>query len=75
MRIMFGSFQSSKPHSNRAYGIATAYGLDVRGIVVRVSVGQEFSLLHLVQISSGANPVSYPVSTGGFLTRGKAAGA
>jgi hypothetical protein len=43
-------------------GIATGYGLDDRGVGVRVSVG--FSLLHIVQTGFGAHPASYPVGTG-----------
>jgi hypothetical protein len=45
-------------------GIATGYGLDDRGIGFRVSVKQEFSLLHVVQTGSGAHSASYPVGTG-----------
>jgi hypothetical protein len=32
---------------------------------VRVPVGPEFSLLHIVQTGSRVHPVSYPVGTGG----------
>jgi hypothetical protein len=32
---------------------------------------QDVSLLHNVQISSGAHPASYPVSTGGSFSGGK----
>jgi hypothetical protein len=51
-------------------GIATGYGLDDRGVGVLVPVGQELSLLHVVQTGSGVHPTSYPMGTGG-----KAAGA
>jgi hypothetical protein len=40
--------------------IATGYGLDDKGFGVRVPVWQEFSLLHVVQIGSGAHPAFYP---------------
>jgi hypothetical protein len=47
-------------------GIATAlFGLGGRGLGVRVPVGEEFSLLHVVQTGSGGHPASYPVATGG----------
>jgi hypothetical protein len=58
-----------------AVGIATAYGLDDRGVRVQVPVGSEFSLLHIVQIGSGAHPASYPMGTGGPFPRGNVAGA
>jgi hypothetical protein len=45
-------------------GIATDYGLDDRGVGVRVSVGLEFFLLHVVQTGSGVHPTSYPMGTG-----------
>jgi hypothetical protein len=44
-----------------AVGIATAYGLEDRGVGVRVPVGSEFSLLHIVQTGSWADPGSYPM--------------
>jgi hypothetical protein len=47
-------------------GIATVYGLDDRGVGVRVPVGSRISLLHVVQTGSGAHPASYPMGTGGF---------
>jgi hypothetical protein len=37
-------------------GRATGYGLDDRGVGVRVPVVQEFSLLHVVQTGSGSSP-------------------
>jgi hypothetical protein len=58
-----------------AVGIATAYGLDDREVRVRVPVGSEFSLLHIVQTGSGAHPASYPMGTGGSFSRSKEAGA
>jgi hypothetical protein len=49
-----------------AVGIATGYGMDGRGIEVRVPVGsKEFSLLHVVQNGSGAHSTSYSMGTAG----------
>jgi hypothetical protein len=45
-------------------GTATGYGLD----------GQGYSLLHIVQTGSAAQPASYPMTTGGTFPGGKAAG-
>jgi hypothetical protein len=36
-----------------AFGVTTSYWLDDRGVGVRVPVGQEFSLLRVVQTGSG----------------------
>jgi hypothetical protein len=58
-----------------AVGVVTGYGLDGRGVGVRVPVGVRFSPLHVVQTGSGAHPASYPMGTGGSFPRGKAAGA
>jgi hypothetical protein len=55
-------------------GTATGYGLNDRGVGVRVPVGQEFSLLHVVQTGSGVHPTSYPMGTRGSFPGGKAAG-
>jgi hypothetical protein len=44
-----------------AVGIATCYGLDNQGVKVRVPVGEEFLLLHVVQTGSEAKPASYPM--------------
>jgi hypothetical protein len=46
-------------------GIAMDYGLDGRGIGVRVPVEENFSPFHVVQTGSGAHPASYPMGTGG----------
>jgi hypothetical protein len=53
-------------------GIVTGYGLDGRGSIP----GRDkiFSLLHIVQISSGAYTASYPKGTGGAFHGDKAAG-
>jgi hypothetical protein len=56
-------------------GIATGYGLDDRGVGVRVPVGSKFSLLHVVQTGSGDHPSSYPMRTGGSFPGVTAAGA
>jgi hypothetical protein len=55
-------------------GIATGYGLQ-DGVGVRVPVGQEFLLLHVVQTGSGVHPTSYTKGTGCSFLGGKAAGA
>jgi hypothetical protein len=49
-------------HKSRdsSVGIATGYGLEDGGVGVRVPVRQQFSLLHVVQTSSGVHPTSYP---------------
>jgi hypothetical protein len=54
--------------------IATGYRLDNRGVGVRVLVGSEFSLLHLVQTGSGVHPASYPMGTGSSFPRVKQPG-
>jgi hypothetical protein len=36
-------------------------------------MGQEFSLLHVIQIGSGAHPASYPMGIGSSFPGGKAA--
>jgi hypothetical protein len=70
-----GRFLIGMETRDSSVGIATGYGLDDRGVGVRVLVGQEFSLLHVVQTGSGARPVSYQMGTGGSFPEGKAAGA
>jgi hypothetical protein len=57
-----------------AVNIATAYGLDDRGVGVRVLLWSEFSLLHIVQTRSGALPAFYPMGTVGSFPGRKAAG-
>jgi hypothetical protein len=58
-----------------AVGIATGYGLDDRGVGVRIPVGSRILSSSLVQTGSGAHSSSYPVGTGGPFPGGKAAGA
>jgi hypothetical protein len=57
-----------------AVGIATGYGLDRRGIGVRVLAGAKLSPPDIVHTVSGAHPTSYPIGNGGHFPRGKAAG-
>jgi hypothetical protein len=52
--------------------LVTDYGLDDRGIGVRVPVGAVFSPLHVVQTGPGVNSPSYQIGTGGCFPRGKA---
>jgi hypothetical protein len=46
------------------FSIATGYGLDNRGWSLNPGRDQEFSLLHVVETNSGAEPASYPMGTG-----------
>jgi hypothetical protein len=55
--------------------MATAYGLDGRGIGVRVPVEAKFFLLHVVQTGSGAPPSLISIGYWGLFPGGKAAGA
>jgi hypothetical protein len=64
LRIKFGV---GKFLDNRAVGIATGDGPDDQGIGVRVPVGQEFSLLHVIETGSVGHPTSYPVGTGALF--------
>jgi hypothetical protein len=50
-------------------GIATGYGLEGRGVGVRVPAEARFSFLHVVQTGSGAHSASYPVGTGSSLVK------
>jgi hypothetical protein len=52
-------------------GIATGYGLDGRGVEVRVSAGVRLFPLYLVHTGSGVHPANYPVGTGGSFPREK----
>jgi hypothetical protein len=58
-----------------AVGTVTAYGLNDRGVGVRVPVGSKFSLLHIIQTGSGVHPASYSMGTGVSFPGGKAPGA
>jgi hypothetical protein len=55
-----------------AVGITTGYGLDGRGVRIRVQVGQDFSPLHIVKTGPGVHPASYPMGTGDSFLRGRA---
>jgi hypothetical protein len=56
-------------------GIATGYRLTDRRVGVQISVGSEFSLLHVVQSGSCAHPASYAMGSGGSFPGDEAAGA
>jgi hypothetical protein len=60
---------------NSVVGIATGDGLDDGEVGVRVPVGLNFSLHHVVQTGYGAHPASYPMGNGGSFPGGKATGA
>jgi hypothetical protein len=54
-----------KGAQDSAVGTATGYGLDDRGVGVRVPVGSRIFSPHIVQTGSDAQPVSYPMGTPG----------
>jgi hypothetical protein len=56
---------------DRVVGIATGYGLDDRGVRVRVPVGSR----NFSSPGSGVHPASYLIGTEGSFPAGKAAGA
>jgi hypothetical protein len=56
---------------NSAVGIATGYGLDNRGVGIRVPVGLRIFTLHLVQTGSGVQPTSYLMGSWGSFPGGK----
>jgi hypothetical protein len=57
-------------------GIATGYGLDDRGVGVRVPVGvKDFLFSTSSRPALGPHPASYPMVTGGTFPGGKEAGA
>jgi hypothetical protein len=61
---------------DNAVGIATGYGLDDRGVGIRVPVGSRiFSSPRRPDRSSVAHQASYPMGTGGSFPGGKVAGA
>jgi hypothetical protein len=57
------------PELDSAVGTATGYGLDDRGVGVRVAVGTSFSLFH------SAHPAFYPMDTARAFPECKAVGA
>jgi hypothetical protein len=69
------SFFDSPKYSISVVGTASGYGLDDRRVGVRVLVGQELSLLHVVQTGSGAHRAFCSMGIGGSFPGGKEAGA
>jgi hypothetical protein len=67
---LFRQLPSFWESRDSAVGIQTGYGLDDRGVGVESRKCQGFSLLHVVQASSGAHPASYPMGIGGSFTGG-----
>jgi len=60
--------------SINSINIATGYGLDSEGSSVHFLAGAgNFSLLHCIQICSGAHPYSYPTGTRVSFPRDKLA--
>jgi hypothetical protein len=55
----------------RSVSIATGYGLDDRGVGVRVPVGSKIFLLRVVQTDSGAHPASSGIGTAGEATEAR----
>jgi hypothetical protein len=55
-----------------AVDIATGYGLDGRGVRVRVPVGARFFHLQVVQTGFGVHPASYSMGTKSSFPGGKA---
>jgi hypothetical protein len=53
-----------------AVDIATGYRLYGRGVGLRVLIGSTFSLIHIVQTDSEAQPVFYPMDTGEGISLG-----
>jgi hypothetical protein len=51
-------------------GIATGYGLDDRGVGVRVPVGSRIFSSPRRPDRLWGHPISYPVGTGGLVSRG-----
>jgi hypothetical protein len=74
-KTYFDTYIISMRSRDSIVGIASSYGLDDRGVGVRVPASQEFSLLHVVQTGSGVHPTSYSMGKGGLSPGGKAAGA
>jgi hypothetical protein len=68
----FVSLRAFKRSRDSVVGIATGYGLDDRGVGIRVPVGARI-FLHVVQTGSGVYPTSYPMGTGGSFPGVKAA--
>jgi hypothetical protein len=64
----------SSETSSEAIGCETGGEMELNeGSDFECRWGQEFLLLHVVQIGSGVHPTSYPMCTGGSFPGGKAA--
>jgi hypothetical protein len=72
MFIYSSCFTPEENSHDSAVGIATGYGLEDQRFEFESRWRREFSLLHVVQTGSEANPASYPMGTGGSFLRGKA---
>jgi hypothetical protein len=55
--------------------IVTGYGMHDRGVRIMVPVGQEFSLLHIVEAGFEAHQASYPTGNRNSYPRAKECGA
>jgi hypothetical protein len=68
-------YRSHTEWRDSVVGIATGYGLDDRGVGVRVPLGQDFSAIHVVQTDFKAHLAYNPMDTAGSFPGVKAAGA
>jgi hypothetical protein len=65
-----------KKSRDSSVGIATGYGMDGRGLGVRLpAAARDFSLHHSVHAGTETRPDSYIMGTGSYFRRSKAAGA
>jgi hypothetical protein len=63
--LFYSGEGENKSFVRRFPGFAlSSYGLDGQGVGVRVPVGEDYSPTYVVQIPSGAHPVSYPMDIG-----------
>jgi hypothetical protein len=67
--VIFNFLPSARRRRGSVVGTATDYGLD------ESRLGQDFSLLQIVQTASEIHPTSCPMGTGGSFPGDKAAGA
>jgi hypothetical protein len=70
--FVFNGYPTGKENRDNAVGIATSYGLEGRGVWVRVPVGQNF---YFSMSSRMDHRDSYAMGTGSSFLEGKAAGA
>jgi hypothetical protein len=76
LRSLFTFAYSIYWSRNKAVGIAIGYGLDGRGVAVRVPIGAiDFSLLDVAHTGCEAHPASCPMVIGGSIPGVKATGA